>query len=144
MDMGRPFGDALWQAATTRLGLQPSYRWQNGPERREIEGPEIAPVPFSAQPMNSSNHKRKGQNVLFNNGHVIWETTPFRGHAATTSTPAQPSPAPTSPSPADRYDSVLSPMFPLKGRVGRSNAARPDIPPKIRPLFRRFFAQPLL
>ena len=31
--------------------------------------------------MNSSNHRRNGQNVLFNDQSVHWEDTPFCGHA---------------------------------------------------------------
>jgi len=27
--------------------------------------------------MNSQNHKRKGQNVLYNDGHVVWCNNPF-------------------------------------------------------------------
>ena len=30
--------------------------------------------------MNSSNHNREGQNVLYNDGHVTWCDNPFVGH----------------------------------------------------------------
>ena len=70
------------------------------------------------QPMNSSNHKRKGQNVLFNDGHVSWETTPFCGHARDNIYTRATQPGANIAIPADRYDSVLSPMFPLKGPGG--------------------------
>jgi type II secretory pathway pseudopilin PulG len=70
------------------------------------------------QPMNSSNHKRKGQNVLFNDSHVSWETTPFCGHARDNIYTRSTQPGANIAVPADRYDSVLSPMFPLKGPGG--------------------------
>jgi prepilin-type processing-associated H-X9-DG protein len=69
-------------------------------------------------PMNSSNHKRKGQNVLFNDGHVSWETTPFCGHARDNIYTRATQPGANIAIPADRYDSVLSPMFPLKNQNG--------------------------
>jgi len=68
--------------------------------------------------MNSSNHKRKGQNVLFNDGHVSWEDTPFCGHSQdniyTRSTQA----GANISMPASKYDSLLSPMFPLTSIAG--------------------------
>jgi hypothetical protein len=72
------------------------------------------------QAMNSSNHQRKGQNVLFNDGSVVWHDTPFCGHErdniwtrgdglyGTLNVAI----------PAGKYDSVLSPMFPLKNSSG--------------------------
>jgi prepilin-type N-terminal cleavage/methylation domain-containing protein/prepilin-type processing-associated H-X9-DG protein len=64
--------------------------------------------------MNSRNHKGKGQNVLFNDGHVAWCTTPFvgknRDHIFTRA--IDPLKVPTSP--AHRYDTILCPLFPYK------------------------------
>ena len=70
------------------------------------------------QPMNSSNHKRKGQNVLFNDGHVNWETTPFCGHARDNIYTRPDQPGATLAIPASKYDSLLTPMFPLKNTSG--------------------------
>ena len=38
------------------------------------------PSPDVIRSANSSNHARAGQNVLYNDGHVQWSTTPFCGH----------------------------------------------------------------
>jgi prepilin-type N-terminal cleavage/methylation domain-containing protein/prepilin-type processing-associated H-X9-DG protein len=70
------------------------------------------------QPMNSSNHKRKGQNVLFNDGHVSWEDTPFCGHGRDNIYTRSTLPGVNLDIAADRYDSLLSPMFPLKNQSG--------------------------
>lgn len=69
------------------------------------------------QPMNSSNHKRKGQNVLFNDGHVSWQDTPFCGHSRDNIYTRATQPGVNIAVPADRYDSVLSPMFPLTSQA---------------------------
>jgi prepilin-type N-terminal cleavage/methylation domain-containing protein/prepilin-type processing-associated H-X9-DG protein len=61
------------------------------------------------QPMNSSNHRRKGQNVLFNDGHVSWLDSPFCGHARDNIYTRSTNPGNNLCVPADRYDSVLSP-----------------------------------
>jgi len=70
------------------------------------------------QPMNSSNHKRKGQNVLFNDGHVSWQDSPFCGHARDNIYTRSTQPGVNIATPASKYDSLLSPMFPLKNQGG--------------------------
>ena len=71
-------------------------------------------------PMNSSNHKRKGQNVLFNDGHVSWEDTPFCGHNRDNIyTRSTKPPGAAFSVPSSKYDSVLCPFFPLKDNFGR-------------------------
>jgi prepilin-type processing-associated H-X9-DG protein len=70
------------------------------------------------RPMNSSNHRRKGQNVLFNDGHVSWHDTPFCAHARDNIYTRSSPPGNSLAFPIDKYDSVLSPMFPLKNTMG--------------------------
>jgi prepilin-type N-terminal cleavage/methylation domain-containing protein/prepilin-type processing-associated H-X9-DG protein len=70
------------------------------------------------QPMNSSNHKRKGQNVLFNDGHVSWQDTPFCGHGRDNIYTRSTQPGVNISFPAGKYDSLLSPLFPLKNQGG--------------------------
>jgi prepilin-type N-terminal cleavage/methylation domain-containing protein/prepilin-type processing-associated H-X9-DG protein len=70
------------------------------------------------QPMNSSNHKRKGQNVLFNDGHVSWQDNPFCGHARDNIYTRSTQPGANISFPAGKYDSLLSPLFPLKNQSG--------------------------
>jgi prepilin-type N-terminal cleavage/methylation domain-containing protein/prepilin-type processing-associated H-X9-DG protein len=69
--------------------------------------------------MNTRNHKGKGQNVLFNDGHVAWCNNPFVGYnrdniytSASVSRP--PENSPRKHLPANRYDSNLGPQLPLK------------------------------
>jgi hypothetical protein len=69
-------------------------------------------------PMNSSNHKRKGQNVLFNDQSVRWEETPFCGHARDNIWTRSDMKEGTIAMPTGKDDSVLSPMFPLKDPSG--------------------------
>jgi prepilin-type processing-associated H-X9-DG protein len=70
-------------------------------------------------PMNSSNHRRKGQNVLFNDGHVSWEDTPFCGHGRDNIyTRSTKPPGAYFLIPSSKYDSVLCPFFPLKNNTG--------------------------
>ena len=69
-------------------------------------------------PMNSSNHKRKGQNVLFNDTSVVWHDTPFCGHARDNIWTRSDQPAGSmAPIPAGKHHSLL-PMFPLKSTTG--------------------------
>jgi hypothetical protein len=70
------------------------------------------------QAMNSSNHKRKGQKVLFNDGAVVWEDTPFCAHARDNIWTRADQTSGPGAIPAGKYDSVLSPMFPLKSITG--------------------------
>jgi hypothetical protein len=69
--------------------------------------------------MNSSNHKRKGQNVLFNDGSVVWHDTPFCGHNQDNIwTRCDQPKGSKAPIPAGKYDSLLLPVFPLKSITG--------------------------
>jgi len=65
------------------------------------------------QEMNSRNHAGKGQNVLFNDGHVAWCDNPFLGHLHDDIYTRD------APNfilrPAHKYDSYLLPELPLKG-----------------------------
>lgn len=64
------------------------------------------------QEMNSRNHSGKGQNVLFNDGHVVWCDNPFVGYAHDNIfTRAAPN---WNPIPAGKYDSYLLPELPLE------------------------------
>jgi prepilin-type N-terminal cleavage/methylation domain-containing protein len=72
--------------------------------------------------MNSRNHKGKGQNVLYNDGHVVWCPDPFAGFnrdniytSASVSRP--PEKSPRKHVPATRYDSNLGPQLPLKNNT---------------------------
>jgi prepilin-type N-terminal cleavage/methylation domain-containing protein len=69
--------------------------------------------------MNSSNHRRKGQNVLFNDCSVAWKDTPFCGRARDNIWTRSDQPAGSvAPIPAGKHDSLLLPMFPLKSKTG--------------------------
>jgi prepilin-type N-terminal cleavage/methylation domain-containing protein/prepilin-type processing-associated H-X9-DG protein len=66
--------------------------------------------------MNSRNHSGKGQNVLFNDGHVDWCNNPFVGIARDNIyTGAAPIPmtGPRRHTPGNRNDSNLGPQLPL-------------------------------
>jgi prepilin-type N-terminal cleavage/methylation domain-containing protein len=63
--------------------------------------------------MNSSNHRRKGQNVLFNDGSVSWQKTPFCGHAQDNIWTRADGSTWKFGVPVGKYDSLLTPMFPL-------------------------------
>jgi prepilin-type N-terminal cleavage/methylation domain-containing protein/prepilin-type processing-associated H-X9-DG protein len=69
------------------------------------------------QMMNSRNHRSKGQNVLFNDGHVAWCTNPFVGYSRdniyTTKIP-MPEISSRKHVPTNRYDSILGPQLPLE------------------------------
>jgi prepilin-type N-terminal cleavage/methylation domain-containing protein len=69
-------------------------------------------------PMNSSNHRRKGQNVLFNDQSVRWSDTPFVGHNRDNIWTRADQTKGKVGIPAGKYDSVLSPMFPLLDSLG--------------------------
>jgi len=70
--------------------------------------------------MNSRNHRGKGQNVLFNDGHVAWCNNPSSASLATTSTPVPPNAAYRAhrSMPGNRYDSNLGPQLPLNNNLG--------------------------
>jgi prepilin-type N-terminal cleavage/methylation domain-containing protein/prepilin-type processing-associated H-X9-DG protein len=73
-----------------------------------------APSPKSASSImemaNSPNHEHDGQNVLYGDGHVSWEQTPFCGMSNDNIYTAKNSVAPNvESSPADVNDSVLLP-----------------------------------
>jgi len=70
------------------------------------------------EPMNSSNHRRKGQNVLFNDGHVSWQDSPFCGHARDNIYTRSAQPDASVAVPSSKFDSLLSPWFPLKNTSG--------------------------
>jgi prepilin-type processing-associated H-X9-DG protein len=59
---------------------------------------------------NSSNHEKDGQNVLYGDGHVAWQKTPFCGIQNDNIYTAKNGLAPkVEASPADANDSVLLP-----------------------------------
>jgi len=66
------------------------------------------------QEMNSRNHRGKGQNVLFNDGHVSWCDNPFVGHLHDNIYTRSMSPD-SILTPADKYDSFLVPYLPMAG-----------------------------
>jgi prepilin-type N-terminal cleavage/methylation domain-containing protein/prepilin-type processing-associated H-X9-DG protein len=67
--------------------------------------------------MNSRNHKGKGQNVLFNDGHVAWCNDPFVGYNRDNIYTGEiflPDFTPGKHLPLNRYDSNLGPHLPLQ------------------------------
>src|SRR5882672_5448935 len=64
--------------------------------------------------MNSQNHARAGQNVLFNDGHVVWCNNPFVGIDRDNIYTRSGDSANKRGFPRGRDDTVLLPMFPLK------------------------------
>lgn len=85
--------------------------------------PELTAVPVvpASRAMNSPNHGRAGQNVLYADIHVEWKDTPFVGLQGDNIYTFGPSPAQAHPnvkspigimgSPVDGNDSVLLPVF---------------------------------
>jgi hypothetical protein len=69
------------------------------------------------QLMNSSNHKRKGQNVLFNDNSVVWHDTPFVGRARDNIYTRSDQTGGKAGIPAGKHDSLLLPPFPLKNSL---------------------------
>jgi len=67
--------------------------------------------------MNSRNHGGKGQNVLFNDGHVAWCDNPFVGYNRDNIYTRANSPPGKSHIPNGRYDSNLGPQLPLQGHT---------------------------
>lgn len=86
--------------------------------------PELMTTPMAAanSKLNSPNHGRDGQNVLYSDGHAEWQTTPFVGAGRDNIYVSGPSPVTAHPgqgsmsvgivgSPIDANDSVLLPTF---------------------------------
>ena len=63
--------------------------------------------------MNSQNHKKAGQNVLYNDGHVIWCDSPFVGIDHHNIYTRAGDTANKRGTPHGKDDTVLLPMFPL-------------------------------
>jgi len=61
--------------------------------------------------MNSKNHGKKGQNVLYNDGSAAWADNPFVGHARDNIYTRAKDPE-KALCPANKYDTVLVPAFP--------------------------------
>jgi prepilin-type N-terminal cleavage/methylation domain-containing protein len=65
--------------------------------------------------MNTTNHEKEGQNVMFNDGHVEWFTTPFCGsnqdHVYTSQAGV------SNKQPNNQLDTVLLPMWRLDGTI---------------------------
>jgi prepilin-type N-terminal cleavage/methylation domain-containing protein len=65
--------------------------------------------------INSVNHKSKGQNVLYNDGRVVWSMTPFVGIGRDNIYSIQGSADILNVDlPRGKYDSVLLPIYPLR------------------------------
>jgi prepilin-type N-terminal cleavage/methylation domain-containing protein len=67
--------------------------------------------------MNSSNHRRKGQNVLFNDNSVRWQDTPFCGRSRDNIYTRAGDTSGKRGIPAGKHDSLLLPAFPLKNSM---------------------------
>lgn len=82
-----------------------------GPEGERITVPRS--IPADVRPLNSLNHRREGQNVLYMDGHVSWQKHPFCGHDGDNIFASDPPQYPSSfylmPAPLHRYDSQLLP-----------------------------------
>ena len=64
--------------------------------------------------MNSQNHNKAGQNVLYNDGHVVWCDNPFVGVERDNIYTRAGDTANKRPFPHGKNDTVLLPMFPLR------------------------------
>ena len=77
--------------------------------------------------MNAVNHEQDGQNVLFNDGHVDWSSTPFAGankdnvftqnSDPTSTSTSTGSASATAQQPKWTLDTILLPMFKSDGSV---------------------------
>jgi prepilin-type N-terminal cleavage/methylation domain-containing protein len=67
--------------------------------------------------MNSQNHNKAGQNVLYNDGHVVWCNNPFAGIDHDNIYTRAGDMANKRGFPHGKDDSVLLPMFPLKDHL---------------------------
>jgi len=67
--------------------------------------------------MNSQNHNKAGQNVLYNDGHVVWCNNPFAGIDRDNIYTRADDSANKRGWPHGKNDTVLLPMFPLKDHL---------------------------
>ena len=93
--------------ATTALAAD-----RNDGDRFRAADPDAPAADVRA--MNSRNHKQEGQNVLFNDGAVVWHPTPFCGHARDHIFTADARGRGPHKYPYHRHDSILLPLFPLR------------------------------
>jgi prepilin-type N-terminal cleavage/methylation domain-containing protein len=88
----------------------------DGEDRHRTVNPEASRDDIKA--MNSRNHRKDGQNVLFNDGSVLWSNTPFVGYARDhIYVRAGGNPRGRPGIPANKHDSVLGPYLPLSTNV---------------------------
>jgi prepilin-type N-terminal cleavage/methylation domain-containing protein len=107
--------DATYQYRTTDPADLALAADRNDGDRWRTTNPDSARSLI--QPMNSSNHKRKGQNVLFNDNAVVWHDTPFAGHARDNIYTRSDQTGGKGGIPAGKHDSLLLPPFPLKNSL---------------------------
>jgi prepilin-type N-terminal cleavage/methylation domain-containing protein len=108
--------DATYQFRTSDPGELALAADRNDGDRWRTTNPNDGRSKILA--MNSRNHRQKGQNVLFNNGSVLWHDTPFCGQARDNIWTRSDQKEGNVAVPAGKHDSVLSPMFPLLEHTG--------------------------
>ena len=84
------------------------------PQNTKLVAQSREDVRSMIEAMNSSNHKRKGQNVLFNDNSVVWHDTPFCGRSRDNVYTRAGDTSGKRGFPAGKHDSLLLPGFPLK------------------------------
>ena len=96
--------------------INPGTRGGGAPPNNVV-GPSHLATPTQMRAANSNNHNNKGQNVVFEDGHVEFTTTPYAGHQRSNGIRDHIYTAGTGDGgicdetalPIDRYDSVLLP-----------------------------------
>jgi prepilin-type N-terminal cleavage/methylation domain-containing protein len=71
--------------------------------------------------MNSKNHARNGQNVIFNDGSGKWCDNPFVGHAQDNIYTRAIDTNLNNTTPANKYDTILLPTYPLNSHTWERN-----------------------
>jgi prepilin-type N-terminal cleavage/methylation domain-containing protein len=139
---GKPISYSIANPYPSTNTVGTGYKWNNGQvadfaiaadrnevvkQRNAATNPDTA-TSQNNKDMNSKNHEGEGQNVMYNDGHVEWQTTPFcganRDHIYLAGTlPANGTGAQTfkaGPEPQTSLDTVLLPAYDANSKFAAS------------------------